>query len=83
LMATMTHRLRVEIRREDGAYWATVDDYPGVFATGDDLEELRASLEEGICLMEAGPDEDVPSLRLSKLRRKPGKTTADADLTAV
>jgi predicted RNase H-like HicB family nuclease len=25
-----------------------VDEYPGVFATGDDLDELRKNLEEGI-----------------------------------
>jgi excisionase family DNA binding protein len=35
---------------EDGAYWATVDEHPGVFATGDTLEELGKSLQEGIAL---------------------------------
>jgi predicted RNase H-like HicB family nuclease len=70
----------MQIRQDDGAYWATVDEYPGVFAAGDDLEELRASLEEGIRLMEAGVDEDLPRLRLSKLRLGPDETTAGADL---
>jgi predicted RNase H-like HicB family nuclease len=80
MMGTVERQLHVQIRREDGAFWATVDEYPGVFATGDDLEELRASLEEGICLMKAGPDDEIPRLRLSALKLNPGETTADADL---
>ena len=79
-MATMEQRLHVNVREEEGSFWATVDEYPGVFAAGDDLEELRASIEEGICLMEAGPGEDLPSLRLSRLRPGPDESTAAADL---
>jgi predicted RNase H-like HicB family nuclease len=59
--------LPVKIRQEDGSYWATVDQYPGVLATGDDLEELRASLEEGIRLMKAEAGEELPAVRLSGL----------------
>jgi predicted RNase H-like HicB family nuclease len=80
LVETMMQRLRVQVRQEDNAYWATVDEYPGVFAAGDDLEELRASLEEGICLIQAGDDEEVPKLRLSKLRLGSDGTTAGAEL---
>jgi predicted RNase H-like HicB family nuclease len=76
----MEHRLRVRIRQEDGAYWATVDEYPGVFAAGDDLEELRASLKEGIYLIKAEPGYEPPELRLSELRLEPGETTASAEL---
>lgn len=79
-MATMEQRLRVRVREEEGAFWATVDEYPGVFAAGDDLEELRASLEEGICLIEAEPGGEVPVLRLSDLRVEPGEATASAEL---
>ena len=43
--------VHVRVRFEDQAYWATVDEYPGVFATGDTLDELRESLEEGISLV--------------------------------
>jgi len=71
--------LHFRIRQEDGSFWATVDEYPGVFATGDDLEELRASLEEGIRLMKAGPGEDLPQIRLSSLTL-PSETSASADL---
>jgi predicted RNase H-like HicB family nuclease len=78
----MERRLHVQIRQEDGAYWATVDEYPGVFATGDDLEELRASVEEGICLIEAEPGGEPPELRLSELRLKPGEATASAELVS-
>lgn len=41
-------QLRVNVRLEDGSLWATVEEYPGVFATGDNLDELRESLQEGI-----------------------------------
>jgi len=43
--------LHIQLHPEDGSFWATVDEYPGVFATGDDLDELRESLEEGISLV--------------------------------
>lgn len=42
--------LHVHLRVEDGAPWATVAEFPGVFATGDTIQELTASLEEGIAL---------------------------------
>jgi predicted RNase H-like HicB family nuclease len=79
-MGTMDRRLHVQMREEDGAYWATVDQYPGVFAAGDDLEELRASIEEGICLITADPGGETPDLRLSELRLKPGEAKASAEL---
>jgi predicted RNase H-like HicB family nuclease len=79
-MGTMEHWLHVQMREEDGVYWATVDEYPGVFAAGDDLEELRASIEEGICLITAEPGGETPDLRLSELRLKPGEATASAEL---
>lgn len=34
----------------DGSLWASVEELPGVFATGDDEAELQASLEESIGL---------------------------------
>jgi predicted RNase H-like HicB family nuclease len=74
--------LHVKIRQEDGSYWATVDEYPGVLATGDSLEELRQSLEEGIRLMKAAPGEDLPSVRLSPLTLA-SETPASAELVPV
>jgi predicted RNase H-like HicB family nuclease len=32
-------KLHVNVRHEDEAFWATVDEFPGVLATGDDLNE--------------------------------------------
>jgi predicted RNase H-like HicB family nuclease len=75
---------RAQSPREDppGGWLLLGDDreYPGVLATGDDLEELRASLEEGIRLMKAVPGEDVPELRLSELKLEPSETPASAEL---
>jgi predicted RNase H-like HicB family nuclease len=73
-------QLHVKIRQEDGSLWATVEEFPGVLATGDDLEELRKSLEEGIRLMKTEPgDEELAAFRLSELVL-PGETSASADL---
>jgi predicted RNase H-like HicB family nuclease len=70
----------VDIRQEDGAFWATVDEYPGVLAAGDDLEGLRASLAEGIRLMAVGPDEELPELRLSELKSGSAETPTTAEI---
>lgn len=45
--------LQARVRFEDGAYWATVDERPGVFATGDTLDHLRESLHEVLALAAA------------------------------
>jgi predicted RNase H-like HicB family nuclease len=42
--------LSVNVHRESGSYWADVAELPGCFATGDDLDELFASLREGVGL---------------------------------
>ena len=75
-----TQTLRVNVRLEDGSLWATVDEFPGVFATGDTLEELRKSLEEGIALVLVGPGEEPPAVKLDALHADPVATTASSQL---
>lgn len=63
-MNRSTH-LRMEItaniRLEDGSYWAEVSALPGCFAAGTTLDELFASLREGIELYLADdPEEQTP-----------------------
>ena len=43
MMKTMpeSQQLHVRVRIEDEALWATVDEFPGVFGTGDNFDELR------------------------------------------
>ncbi len=48
--------------------WATVDDMPGVFATGDTLEELRESLSEAITLYRAEPGEEAVPVHVGPLQ---------------
>lgn len=72
--------LHVSIRHEDDSYWATVEEFPGVFATGDDLDELRASLEDGIALVLALPGQQPPTIRLTPLRPQPATVGASAEL---
>lgn len=75
--------LHVKIRQEKGSLWATVEEYPGVLGTGDDPEELRASLEEAIRFMKAGPGEDLPELRLTELKLTPAGAPASAELLPI
>lgn len=72
-------QLNAKITIEDGAMWATVDEFPGVFATGDTLDELRASLEEGIALYLAEPGEPAPRVSVGNLELG-GAVSASADL---
>jgi predicted RNase H-like HicB family nuclease len=73
-------QLHVSVRFEDESFWATVDEFPGVFATGDNLEELRESLEEGIALVLAGPGDDPPAVTLAPLHPEPVAMTASFEL---
>jgi predicted RNase H-like HicB family nuclease len=75
-------QLHIVVRHEDNAFWATVREFPGVFATGDDLVELRESLEEGIALIMAEPNGAVPKINLSPLSLAPTVTEASSELIA-
>jgi len=75
-----TKDLHVKVRHEDDSLWATIDEFPGVFATGDNLDELRESLEEGISLVLERPSGAVPTVTLQPLRLEPVETTASAKL---
>jgi predicted RNase H-like HicB family nuclease len=56
----MTEReYRVFVHEEDGAYWAEVEDLPGCFASGKDLDELRDAVVEAITLyLSRGPSDE-------------------------
>ena len=73
----MTEReLHVHVRHEDGVHWATVEEFPGVFATGDDLDELRDSGAEGIALVLTSPGEQARQVSVGELHPKPVATAA-------
>jgi predicted RNase H-like HicB family nuclease len=82
MMKTMPEpqKLHVNVRHEDDAFWATVDEFPGVLATGDTLDELRESLQEGIALILARPGEEPPPVTLGALHLEPVVMSAGADL---
>jgi len=50
--------LTARIHIEEGSYWANVPELRGCFASGDTLDELFESLQEGVALYlaENGPD---------------------------
>jgi predicted RNase H-like HicB family nuclease len=72
--------LRLCVRHEDDAYWATVEEFPGVFATGDDLDELRESLQEGIALVLREPGGEIPKILVSPIRPEPERLAATSEL---
>lgn len=55
----MKRDLTITVRLESGSFWATVEELPGVFATGDTLDELRESLTEGVALYLSTPDRPI------------------------
>jgi predicted RNase H-like HicB family nuclease len=73
-------QLHVSVRHEDEAFWATVDEFPGVHATGDNLDELRESLQEGIALILARPGQEPPGVTLGALHLEPVAMSAGAEL---
>lgn len=72
----MASKLNIVVHDEDGALWATVQEMPGVFATGETMEELRESLQEGISLWLAEPGKDSPSIALGEIEKN--RTLASA-----
>jgi predicted RNase H-like HicB family nuclease len=72
--------LHVSVRLEHDVYWATVEEFPGVFATGDNLEELRENLAEGIALVLAAPGVEPPEVTLAPLRHGPVAMEARSEL---
>lgn len=73
--------MTVTIRLEDGAYWATVAEYPGVFATGDTVEELTESLTEGIGLWLAPEGHPPAHVEIHGLGVEPPQVDVSAQLS--
>ena len=76
----MPDQLTITIRLEDGGMWATVEEFPGVFATGDTLAELRESLEEGISMYLTGPNKSAVAVKLDPLSGPAVETHTHAEL---
>ena len=55
------------IHEEDGSYWAAAKEFPGCFASGATLDELKESLAEaiGMCLEDV---EGTPTTRVEEMR---------------
>jgi predicted RNase H-like HicB family nuclease len=54
------------IHHEDGSYWAEIPDLPGVFASGDTVDELLAGLKEAVGLYLG--DGEAGAAELSELK---------------
>lgn len=51
----MDLRFTVDVHEEDGILWGQVREWPGCFATGEDLDELSEAINEAIDLqLESG-----------------------------
>lgn len=59
-----TTEITIEVRHEDGSYWATVREFPGVFASGDTEDELLDSVREGLRVQLEDGDRVVGDLEL-------------------
>ena len=68
--------LTARIHIEAGSYWADVPELPGCFASGDTLDELFESLQEGVALYLADEGEQGGPLHVATA------TLTDSPLTA-
>jgi len=55
----MEIEITAQIHQEDGSYWAEVLEAPGLFASGDSLEELTQALVEAWVLYHADDSNPV------------------------
>jgi predicted RNase H-like HicB family nuclease len=55
------------IHHEDGTYWAEVPELPGVFASGDNVDELLDGLKEAVALY-LGDTGETSTTELSELK---------------
>jgi len=58
--------LTARIHIEEGSCWADVSELPGCFASGDTLDELFESLQEGIALYIADEGEQGGALSIAR-----------------
>lgn len=68
--------LTARIHIEEGSYWAGVPELPGCFASGDTLDELFESLQEGVALYLTDEDRQNRPLHVATA------TLTDQPLTA-
>jgi predicted RNase H-like HicB family nuclease len=61
--------LTVRIHSDEETYWADVPELPGCFASGDSLDELFESLQEGIALYLA--DDGASGVRIERRTIRP------------
>ncbi|HXD55312.1 MAG TPA: hypothetical protein VN618_11205 [Solirubrobacteraceae bacterium] len=73
-------QLHINVFYEDDHMWATVDEFPGVFATGDNYDELRDSLAEGIALVLERDNGERPAVSIAPWEIEPAETKASAEL---
>jgi predicted RNase H-like HicB family nuclease len=62
--------LRAQIHCEDGMYWAEVPSHPGLFASGETLDQLKEALVESWFLY---TQDSVASTHIEQVGTKPKK----------
>jgi predicted RNase H-like HicB family nuclease len=68
--------IRAQVHYEDGMYWAEVPSHPGLFASGETLDELKEALIEAWFLYTqdspaSTPVEKVPGAQRARSTKKP------------
>lgn len=76
--------LALVVHHEDDHLWAEVEQFPGCFAAGDDLDELREALEEAISMWLASDASERRRVVLEILPEEPreSRRSARAELAA-
>jgi predicted RNase H-like HicB family nuclease len=77
----MATDVTIKMREEDGTLWATVEEYPGVFASGDTVEELVESIREGLELVLNEPGGPHRSVTVAEVGPVSEATTSEMHLS--
>jgi predicted RNase H-like HicB family nuclease len=75
MRGAMTHvELQVTVHEEDGMYWAEVPSHPGLFASGETMDELLEALGEAWSLYNS--DDAGPAAGPAPVAGRPVATTS-------
>lgn len=77
-----TREITIEVHSEDGALWATVLEFPGLFAAGDTETELFENVAEGLRIYLTEDGQAVRDVTLGDPERRPGVRVVKKTLTS-
>lgn len=64
---------QVTVHSEDGSFWAEVDELPGLFVSGDSIDEIFEALPEALALYMNEPGQSELGVKIGKIEQVESK----------